>query len=128
MKYSMTQLSMKQNLMDVHVKRANRLNALLAEMCVLDMDDEVLSAIEDICQDITKCAEDIKETAKDIKSYAFLAKTTTQKNLKTTLEAWERSKAANAAVLAEGKLPVINPDEDEDEYALSADAVNKEAF
>ena len=128
MKYSMTQLSMKQNIFDSHVKRLNRLNALLAEMCVLDMDDEVLSAIKDICQDITKCAEDIKETAEDIKSYAYLAKITTQKNLKTTLEAWERSKAANDAVLAEGKLPVIDPNEDEDEYALSADAINKGAF
>ena len=126
MKYSMTQLSMKQNLMDVHVKRLNRLNALLAEMCVLDMDEEVLSAIEDICKDITKCADDIKAAAKEIDSYSCLAKPL--KDLGSTLDAWDKSKQANAAVLAEGKLPVIDPDDDEDEYALSADAINKGAF
>lgn len=123
--YSMTQLSMKQNIFDAHVKHLKRLNAMLAEMCELDMDKAVLSAIEDICKDVIKCSNSINEAAEEIKSYAFMAKV---KDLNSTLLSWEKSKQANAAVLAEGKLPVIDPNEDKDEYALSADAINKGAF
>ena len=127
--YSMTQLSMKQNIFDSHVKRLKRLNAMLAEMCVLDMDEEVLSSIEDICKDVVKCSNSIKEAAEETKSYVYMAKLTMFKDLDSTLSSWEKSKQENAAVLAEGKLrQAIDPDDDEDVYVLTADAINKGAF
>lgn len=113
MKYSMTQLSMKQNIFDSHVKRLKKLNAMMAEMCVLDMDEEVLSAIEDICKDVIKCSNSINEAAEEIKSYAFMA----NMELKS-----------NEAVQPDEKFPAIDIDGDEGEYVLADKTVNRGAL
>lgn len=71
--YSMTQLSAKQSLLDIQIKRMKKLNYLLAEMIVLDMDVSIMKSIQDICKDIEKCANDIKNASENIDSYAFMA-------------------------------------------------------
>lgn len=122
--YSMTQLSMKQCLIETHIKRMKKLNHLLAEMVVNDMDKAVMNAIQDICSNIAECAADIKNAGESISSYAFMAgqelkKEEQVKNTKTlnvTLDAWDKSREDNAAALAEGKLPVINNVDDVDPY------------
>lgn len=124
--YSMTYLSMKQCLLDVQVKRLKRLNRLVADMAELDEDTSILNSIQDICCDIKKCSDDIKEIAENIKSYATLfefamnnlveQQASPEKSLKSTLDALDKSREANAAELAEGKLPVINNVDDVDPY------------
>ena len=122
--YSMTQLSMKQCLSETHIKRMKKRNHLLAEMVVNDMDKAVMNAIQDICSNIAECAADIKNAGKSISSYAFMAgqelkkeeQVKNTKTLKVTLDAWDKSREANAAALAEGKLPVINDVNDIDPY------------
>lgn len=122
--YSMTQLSMKQCLIETHIKRMKKLNHLLAEMVVNEMDKAVMNAIQDICSDIAECAADIKDAGESIGSYAFLAgqelkeqeKVAQTKTLKSTLYAWDKSREANAGALVEGKLPVINDVEDTNPY------------
>lgn len=122
--YSITQLSMKQSLLETQVERLEKLNKYLAEMCIIDIDEAVMNAIQDICSDIAECAADIKDAGESIGSYAFLAgqelkeqeKVAQTKTLKSTLDAWDKSREANAAALAEGKLPVINDVEDTNPY------------
>lgn len=122
--YSITQLSMKQSLLETQVERLEKLNKYLAEMCIIDIDEAVMNAIQDICSDIAECAADIKDAGESIGSYAFLAgqelkeqeKVAQTKTLKSTLDAWDKSREANAGALAEGKLPVINDVEDTNPY------------
>lgn len=122
--YSITQLSMKQSLLEPQVERLEKLNKYLAEMCIIDIDEAVMNAIQDICSDIAECAVDIKDAGESIGSYAFLAgqelkeqeKVAQTKTLKSTLDAWDKSREANAGALAEGKLPVINDVEDTNPY------------
>lgn len=125
--YSITQLSMKQSLLETQVERLEKLNKYLAEMCIIDIDEAVMNAIQDICSDIAECAADIKDAGESIGSYAFLAgqelkeqeKVAQTKTLKSTLDAWDKSREANAGALAEGKLPVINDVEDTNPYVAS---------
>lgn len=122
--YSITQLSMKQSLLETQVERLEKLNKYLAEMCIVDMDEAVMNTIQDICSDIAECAADIKNAGESISSYAFMAgqelkkeeQVKNTKTLKVTLDAWDKSREANAAALAEGKLPVINDVEDTNPY------------
>ena len=71
--YSMTQLSAKQSLLDIQIKRMKKLNCLLVEMVVNEMDIDILNAIQDICREIKSCASDINEASESIGSYAFMA-------------------------------------------------------
>ena len=104
--YSMTHLSAKQSLIDIQIKRMKKLNCLLAEMVVNEMDIDILNAIQDICQEIKSCASDINKASESIGSYAFMARQ-------------ELKRAANAAALAEGKLPVINNVDNIDPYVAT---------
>lgn len=72
--YSMTQLSAKQSLLDIQIKRMKKLNYLLAEMVFNEMNIDVLNAIQDVCNEIENCASDIKIASDSIGSYAFMAK------------------------------------------------------
>ena len=122
--YSMTQLSMKQCLIETHIKRLKKLNSLMAEMVVSGMYVSILNSIQDICNDIEKCANDIKNASENIGSYAFMAEQELKeqeqvkntKTLKVALDAWEKSRETNAAMMAEGNLPVTNDVNDIDPY------------
>lgn len=125
--YSMTQLCVKQSLLETHTKRMKRLNHLLAEMVVNEMDTDILNAIESICNEIIDCALAISDAAEGIGAYAVLAgdelvaqeKVASTKNLKATLDSWDKAREANDAVQREGKLAVINDVEDTNPYVAS---------
>lgn len=129
--YSMTQLCVKQSLLETHTKRIKRLNHLLAEMVVNEMDTDILNAIESICNEIIDCALAISNAAKGIGTYAVLAgdelvaqeKVASTKTLKATLDAWDQARKDNAAALAEGKLPVINDVDDVDPYVATREGM-----
>lgn len=124
--YSMTQLCVKQGLLETHTKRMKRLNHLLAEMVVNEMDTDILNAVESICNEIIDCALAIIDAAEGIGTYAVLArdelvaqkKVANTKTLKVTLDSIDAAKAANAVAVAvaEGKLTVINDVENTNPY------------
>lgn len=122
--YSMTQLCVKQSLLETHTKRMKRLNHLLADTVVNEMDTDILNAIESICNEIIDCTLAISDAAEGIGTYAVRArdelvaqeKMDSTKTLKATLDRWDKAREANAGALAEGKLPVINDVEDSNPY------------
>ena len=126
--YNMTQLSMKQNLLETHIKSLKRLNNLLVNMIVNnDMDMDIMNTIQDICKEIQECATRIKDAGGSVSNYAFFAglelkkekQVMETKTLSGDLDSLDNAKAANAAALAEGKLPVINNVEDFDPYTAT---------
>ena len=84
--YTITQLSMKQSLLETQVERLEKLNKYLAEMCIIDMDEAVMNAIQDICSEIAKCSQDVKGAAENIGTYAFLAGGELKKKAKADAE------------------------------------------
>lgn len=70
-KYNMTQISNKQELLDIHIKSLKKMNNLLVQIIIEgDADDEyVMAAIKDICKDIKDCAKRIGDTSCDISNY-----------------------------------------------------------
>lgn len=112
--YNMTQLSMKQNLLETHIKSLKRLNNLLVDMIVNnDMDMDIMNTIQDICKEIQECATRIKDAGGSVSNYAFFAglelkkekQVNEAKTLKTTLDSWD---AANAAAEAGTIVPVVD--------------------
>ena len=72
--YNMTQLSMKQNLLETHIKSLKRLNNLLVDMIVNnDMDMDIMNTIQDICKEIQECATRIKDAGGSVSNSAFFA-------------------------------------------------------
>ena len=112
--YNMTQLSMKQNLLETHIKSLKRLNNLLVDMIVNnDMDMDIMNTIQDICKEIQECATRIKDAGGNVSNYAFFAglelkkekQVKEAKTLKPTLNSWD---AANAAAEAGTIVPVVD--------------------
>ena len=112
--YNMTQLSMKQNLLETHIKSLKRLNNLLVDMIVNnDMDMDIMNTIQDICKEIQECATRIKDAGGSVSNYAFFAglelkkekQVKETKTLKPTLNSWD---AANAAAEAGTIVPVVD--------------------
>ena len=107
MGYSMTQLSNKQNLLDIQIKSLNDMNKLLLEIIVDTsyINTDSMNSIQDICKEIKKCAASIQEASDEIGEYAAHAslelkefiKANEAKTLKATLDTWDATKAANAA-------------------------------
>ena len=115
--YNMTQLSMKQNLLETHIKSLKRLNNLLVNMIVNnDMDMDIMNTIQDICKEIQECATRIKDAGGSVSNYAFFAglelkkekQVKETKTLKPTLDSWDATKAANAAAETGNILPVVD--------------------
>lgn len=128
-KHSMTQLSNKQNMMAIHIKGLINLNELLLDMINGgDMDMDTMDAIQDICEEIQGCAMRIKDGSSSISNYAFGAGQELKKQddvketktLKSTLDSWDATKAANAIAEAGSILPVVDNVEDIDPYTASA--------
>ena len=127
-KHSMTQLSNKQNMLAIHIKGLIDFNELLLDMINGgDMDMDTMDAIQDICKEIQECAMRIKDGSSDIRSYAFNSgieletseKAQETKTLKSTLDSWDATKAANAIAEAGSILPVVDNVEDIDPYTAS---------
>ena len=127
-KHSMTQLSNKQNMLAIYIKGLIDLNELLLDMINGgDMDMDTMDAIQDICEEIQGCAMRIKDGSSVISSYAFqsglelenLEKAQETKTLKSTLDTWDATKAANAIAEAGSILPVVDNVEDIDPYTAS---------
>ena len=118
MGYSMTQLSNKQNLLDIQIKSLNDMNKLLLELIVDTsyINTDSMNSIKDICDEIKKCAIDIQAASDKISNYATLAdvelkeliKANETKTLKSTLDTWDATKAANAIAEAGSILPVVD--------------------
>lgn len=115
--YNMTQLSMKQNLLETHIKSLKRLNNLLVDMIVNnDMDMDIMNTIQDICKEIQECATRIKDAGGSVSNYAFFAglelkkekQANEAKTLKATLDSWDATKVANAAAEAGSIMPVVD--------------------
>lgn len=115
--YNMTQLSMKQNLLETHIKSLKRLNNLLVDMIVNnDMDMDIMNTIQDICKEIQECATRIKDAGGSVSNYAFFAglelkkekQVKETKTLKVTLDTLDATKAANAAAETGNILPVVD--------------------
>lgn len=115
--YNMTQLSMKQNLLETHIKSLKRLNNLLVDMIVNnDMDMDIMNTIQDICKEIQECATRIKDAGGSVSNYAFFAglelkkekQVKETKTLKSTLDSWDATKVANAIAEAGTILPVVD--------------------
>ncbi|MEE1229801.1 MAG: hypothetical protein UHM56_01705 [Phascolarctobacterium sp.] len=115
--YNMTQLSMKQNLLETHIKSLKRLNNLLVDMIVNnDMDMDIMNTIQDICKEIQECATRIKDAGGSVSNYAFFAglelkkekQVKETKTLKPTLDSWDATKVANAIAEAGTILPVVD--------------------
>lgn len=129
MGYSMTQLSNKQNLLDIQIKSLNDMNKLLLEIIVDTsyINTDSINSIKDICDEIKKCAIGIQAASDKISNYATLADVETKelikanetKTLKTTLDSWDATKAANADAEAGSILPVVDNVEDIDPYTAS---------
>ena len=129
MGYSMTQLSNKQNLLDIQIKSLNDMNKLLLEIIVDTsyINTDSMNSIKDICDEIKKCAIDIQAASDKISNYATLAdvelkeliKVNETKTLKSTLDTWDATKAANAIAEAGSILPVVDNVEDIDPYTAS---------
>ena len=127
-KHSMTQLSNKQNMMAIHIKGLIDLNELLLDMINGgDMDMDTMDAIQDICTEIQGCAMRIKDGSSTISNYAFSSgielatseKAQETKTLKSTLDSWDATKAANAAAETGNIVPVVDKVEDIDPYTAS---------
>lgn len=127
-KHSMTQLSNKQNMLAIHIKGLIDFNELLLNMINGgDMDPDTMDAIQDICKEIQECAMRIKDGSSAISSYAShagielenLEKAQETKTLKSTLDTWDATKAANAIAEAGSILPVVDNVEDIDPYTAS---------
>ena len=127
-KHSMTQLSNKQNMLAIHIKGLINFNELLLDMINGgDMDMDTMDAIQDICKEIQECAMRIKDGSSAISSYAShtgielenLEKAQETKTLKSTLDTWDATKAANAIAEAGSILPVVDNVEDIDPYTAS---------
>lgn len=122
--YSMTQLCVKQSLLETHTKRMKRLNHLLADTVVNEMDTDIMNAVESICNEIIDCALAISDAAAGIGAYAVLArdelvaqeKVARTKTLKAELDSWDKAREANDTVQREGKIPVISDVDDIDPY------------
>lgn len=133
-KHSMTQLSNKQNMLAIHIKGLIDFNELLLDMINGgDMDMDTMDAIQDICEEIQGCAMRIKDGSSAISSYAFqsgielknLEKANETKTLKSTLNSWDATKAANADAEAEKIAPVVDNVEEIDPYTASVEeAIN----
>lgn len=115
--YNMTQLSMKQNLLETHIKSLKRLNNLLVDMIVNnDMDMDIMNTIQDICKEIQECATRIKDAGGSVSNYAFFAglelkkekQANEAKTLKVTLDTLDATKAANAAAETGNIVPVVD--------------------
>ena len=115
--YNMTQLSMKQNLLETHIKSLKRLNNLLVDMIVNnDMDMDIMNTIQDICKEIQECATRIKDAGGSVSNYAFFAglelkkekQVNETKTLKSTLDSWDAAKVANAAAETGNIVPVVD--------------------
>ena len=129
MGYSMTQLSNKQNLLDIQIKSLNDMNKLLLEIIVDTsyINTDSMNSIKDICDEIKKCAIDLQAASDKISNYATLAdvelkeliKANETKTLKSTLDTWDATKAANAIAEAGSILPVVDNVEDIDPYTAS---------
>ena len=129
MGYSMTQLSNKQNLLDIQIKSLNDMNKLLLEIIVDTsyINTDSMNSIKDICDEIKKCAIGIQDASDKISNYATLAdvelkeliKANETKTLKSTLDTWDATKAANAIAEAGSILPVVDNVEDIDPYTAS---------
>ena len=127
-KHSMTQLANKQNMLAIHIKGLINFNELLLDMINGgDMDMDTMDAIQDICEEIQGCAMRIKDGSSAISSYASqsgielenLEKAQETKTLKSTLDTWDATKAANAIAEAGSILPVVDNVEDIDPYTAS---------
>lgn len=132
--YNMTQLSMKQNLLETHIKSLKRLNNLLVDMIVNnDMDMDIMNTIQDICKEIQECATRIKDAGGSVSNYAFFAglelkkekQVKETKTLKATLDSWDATKAANAAAETGNIVPVVDNVEDIDPYTASVGEVKE---
>lgn len=131
MGYSMTQLSNKQNLLDIQIKSLNDMNKLLLEIIVDTsyINTDSMNSIKDICDEIKKCAISIQAASDKISNYATLAdvelkeliKANETKTLKTTLDSWDATKAANADAEAGKVAPVVDNVEDIDPYTASVE-------
>lgn len=129
-KHSMTQLSNKQNMLAIHIKGLIDFNELLLDMINGgDMDMDTMDAIQDICEEIQGCAMRIKDGSSAISSYAFqsgielknLEKANETKTLKSTLNSWDATKAANADAEAEKIAPIVDNVEEIDPYTASVE-------
>lgn len=123
--FNMTQLSMKQNLLETHIKSLKRLNNLLVDMIVNnDMDMDIMNTIQDICKEIQECATRIKDAGGNVSNYAFFAglelkKEKQVKEAKTLSGTLDNAKAANEAAITKGTLSVINDAQDIDPNIVS---------
>lgn len=118
MEHTLAQLSNKQNLLEIKIKNLNDINKLLLEMIVdaSYINTDSMTAIQDICKEIKKCAASIQEASDEIGEYAAhaslelkeLIKANEAKTLKTTLNTWDATKAANAAAEAGTIVPVVD--------------------
>ena len=127
-KHSMTQLSNKQNMLAIHIKGLINFNELLLDMINGgDMDMDTMEAIQVICKEIQGCAMRINDGSSTISNYAFSSgielatseKAQETKTLKSTLDSWDATKAANAAAEAGNIVPVVDNVEDIDPYTAS---------
>ena len=118
MEHTLAQLSNKQNLLEIKIKNLNDINKLLLEMIVdaSYINTDSMNAIQDICKEIKKCAASIQEASDEIGEYAAHAslelkefiKANEAKTLKSTLNTWDATKAANAAAETGNILPVVD--------------------
>ena len=127
-KHSMTQLSNKHDILNVNIKTLNDLDGLILHTILEgDMGDDTMDAIQDICEEIQGCAMRIKDGSSAISSYAFqsglelenLEKAQETKTLKSTLDTWDATKAANAIAETGNIVPVVDNVEDIDPYTAS---------
>ena len=70
-KYNMTQLSNKQELLDIHIKSLKKMNNLLVQIIIEGdaNDEDAMAAIKDTCKDIKDCAKRIEDASCDISNY-----------------------------------------------------------
>ena len=127
-KHSMTQLSNKHDILNVSIKTLNDLDGLLLHIILEgDMDDDTMDAIQNICEEMEECAQRIKDGCSSISNYAFGAGQELKKQddvketktLKSTLDSWDATKAANATAEAGNIVPVVDNVEDIDPYTAS---------
>lgn len=131
MEHTLAQLSNKQNLLEIKIKNLNDINKLLLEMIVdaSYINTDSMNAIQDICEEIQGCAMRIKDGSSAISSYAFqsgielknLEKANETKTLKSTLNSWDATKAANADAEAEKIAPIVDNVEEIDPYTASVE-------
>ena len=127
-KHSMMQMSNKHDILNVSIKTLNDLDGLLLHIILEgDMDDDTMDAIQEICEEMEECAQRIKDGCASISNYAFGAGQELKKQddvketktLKSTLDSWDATKAANATAEAGNIVPVVDNVEDIDPYTAS---------